>query len=205
MIFDYNEHINFGQYHGLSVKEIYQGTLHLDRRFLASYIDTILNHRNQEYIFKENELIERYDVNEKYIKIIGEVHDPDKPVSIDNRVVFGDIQDKLNSFICMHFDDNSLGVLLDIRKFNKTQSRPLQIGGDPEYLEWCERTVEGFQISADCKNKLEKLPVARLTGIHLLFIGHESYEFAPQYRVEKFKFKENILDIDLDLFNHTLK
>lgn len=190
MITDYNENINFGQYRKLSVKEIYQGTLNLNKSFLAAYLDQILNKQNHVAgIFKEKEFIERYEINENSISIIGEIHNEEKPKSVDNRVVFGNIQEILSSFINMHFNDNSLGILLDIRSFNKSQITPYQIGGDPEYLEWCEKTIDNFKLSLDCKNKLEQFPVARLTGVSLLYIGQESYEYAPLYQVEKFTFK----------------
>lgn len=190
MFNDYDKRMYFGQYKGLSIKEIYRGTLKIDKGLFKDYLDKILNDSNlDDGIFLEIELIEKFDITEGTIKIIGEIHDPGKPLTPANRIVFGNIQNNLVAYINKHFNDNFLGILQDIRKFNKSQTESLQIGADPEYLEWCERNVNDFQLSTNCKRELEKSPIARLKGVQVLYIGQETYEYVPQFSIEEYSFK----------------
>ncbi|MDA7762295.1 hypothetical protein N8927_03815 [Crocinitomicaceae bacterium] len=189
MFNDYYRHIGFGQYKDLTIKEIYQGTLGLNKDLLTKYLNEILNTPNQYFeIFPEGEFIEKFDVSDGFIKTIGDIHDPEKALSPSNRIVLGNIQSSLTNFINQHFNDNFLGILQDIRTFNKNQNKPLQIGADPEYIVWCERNVEGFQLSRECKRKLEVLPIARFKSIHVMYVGNETYEYTPHFIVESFKF-----------------
>ena len=189
MIEDLNQRINFGQYGGLSVKEIYQGTLNLDKDLIKNYLDKILNEPDDGYMNLSlyPELIERFDLTDGLIKIIGDIHDPEKTLSPANRIVLGNIQKGLSKYIDQHFDDNSLGTLLGIKTFNKTRNEPLQIGADPEYLGWWEREIDRFHLSNACKRELEKLLISRFRGIHVMYVGQETYEYAPQFVVETYK------------------
>lgn len=190
MIQNYDYKIHFGQYRGLSIKDIYQGSLHCDQIFLEDFLHYIFNISEDEYsFFLLKEFIDEFEIKDNKIRIIGGIDDPEKLLSDGNRIVFGNIQEKIESFINIHFDKSFLGILEDIRKFNKNQERPVKIGADPEYLEWCEKNVAGFQIHVNVKRELEKLPIARLKGIKILFIGNETYEYAPFYEIEKFTFK----------------
>ena len=60
MFNDYHQHIGFGQYKDLTIKEIYQGTLRLNKDLLTKYLNEILNTPNQYFeIFPEGEFIEK--------------------------------------------------------------------------------------------------------------------------------------------------
>jgi len=186
MINSVNKQLQFGQYRGLTVKEIYQGTLNIDRVLLRGYLDYILNKTgldSREY-FPELELIERFDVTENTITVVGEIYDPQQPHTYENRTILGNNEKVISTFINQHSNDNFLGVLEGLRTYNKLLNKPCPIGGDPEYLEWCERNVQGFQLSTNCRKELEKLSIARFVGFQLFYIGSETYEYAPKFSVE---------------------
>jgi hypothetical protein len=192
MIDSCNEVINFGQYKGLTIKEIYQGTLNINRKFLSNYLSHILNKGNKFLeLLPEKEFIERIEVTKKKIKIVGEIHNPDKTLSRENRVTFGNLQNQLSYYINSHFEDSFLGILENIQLFNKHQMKREVLGGDPKYLEWCEREIKGFKLDEDCKKELEKLQVAIFTGFQILNIKNDRYEYLPTFKVELFKFNIN--------------
>ena len=190
MIDNYNEKIDFGKYNGLSLKEIYQGTLNIDRHLLADFLNHILNSKDfQEWSHSEiKHLVERFDLSNGVIEVVGQIFNEEKSKSLDNKVVFGNQQNEIQSYIDKHFQGDFLGITVDIGKFNNINKQPLQIGGDPQYLKWCENNVPNFKIAESCKRKLEKFPVAKFIGIDILYIGNETYEYAPKFSIEKYKF-----------------
>ena len=191
-MYEIDDQLSFGQYSGLSIKEIYQGTLVPDRELLRDYLIHILDDGSDLMLYlEESEFIERFDLTTTEIIVIGEVFDPSKPLDRSNRVVLGNIQDVLTSFINFPFRPNSLGIRVDIKSFNKSQPIIKKIGGDPEYLVWCENNVSNFRLSQKCKDELETLPVARLTGIDVFYIGNETYEYTPKIMMDTFKFKNS--------------
>tara|TARA_R110002020_G_scaffold5087_2_gene21605 strand:+ start:1753 stop:2337 length:585 start_codon:yes stop_codon:yes gene_type:complete len=194
MINTYHHYLEFGQYKGLSVKQIFQGTLNINNDLLTNYLTKILNEQKTDFLkFKEMEFIERFEFVKGAFHVIGEIHNSEKRLTQDNRVRFGNIQTKLANFINLHFNDNYLGILQDLRSFNKMQSEILPIGADPEYLVWCEHNIDEFKISNECKTQLEKLPISRFIGIQIMFVGEETYEYYPQCIIEYFKFNNTNL------------
>lgn len=190
MIDNYNEQIDFGCYKGLSIKEIYQGTLNINRHLLADFLNHILNSEDFEKwaFFEAKVLIERFDLSNGVIEVIGQFDDPEKPEGPDNQIIFGDLENEIQSYINIHFQSDFLGVTVDIGRFNNFQKLPLQIGGDPKYLKWCETNVESFKLTEGCKRELEKFSIAKLIGIDILYTGNEAYEYAPKFSIEKYQF-----------------
>ena len=188
MEYNINDRLEFGKYSGLSVKEIYQGTLNIDRGLLQRYLKKILNEGDAHKRRIDFRLIDKFDVSLTEIKVVGEIHDHEKSVSVNNRVIRGNMQQEISTFINYHFADNFLGILENLESFNKLQDKPTVLGGDPEYLSWCEREVDDFKLSLECKKNLEKLSVARLVGVQVLYNGDESYNYTPSFEVQSFKF-----------------
>ena len=187
---DINDKLSFGQYCGLSIREIYQGTLVPDRELLRNYLMHILNDGSNFVVYlPEGEFISKFEVTKTEIHTIGEIFDPSKPLNDSNRVKLGNIQAGITSIVNLHFKETLRGIGVDIKSFNKSQDTIKSIGGDPEYLVWCENNVSNFQLSQKCKDELETLPVARLTGIDVLYIGSETYQYTPKIMIETFKFK----------------
>ncbi len=198
MIHEIDDRINFGQYRGLTIREIYQGTLNIDRTLITSYLIEIFNEKQSRYSYRfgNDYFVEFYVVDQNYIRTIGEILDPDEPESPENVCIIGDIKAELSYFInnnIIHhpYRAEFLDVEKDFRKFNKEQEIIKPIGADPEYLIWCEQTFDHFEISVTAKETLQKLPIARFTGIDLLYIGNETYEYSPRYSIEQFTFPEN--------------
>lgn len=182
MIYQLDEPIPFGKYNGYTIRQIYQGTLCIDRGLLSNYLNHILNAdlKAREFFGASMYFAEEFEVTESTIRTIGEIFDPEKPLSDSNRVHLGNIESDLSAFIGYHFQGSFLGVLDDIDAYMRNyKDQVVPIGEGPSYLEWCEANVDGFQLSKSCKELLEKMPMAYLRGINIMYIGNETYEYMP--------------------------
>lgn len=176
--FEAHTKLHFGQYKGLTVQQVYQGTLRIDDELLADYIRMILDGTSMEFNF-----IETIQVEIGRFRINGEIHDPEQPLSDANRVYNGNLEENLSHYINRFSHPNSLGILTTIQKFNSERKRPTVIGGDPEYLNWCERNIEGFRLTDHCKAYLQSLSVCRFERIDLVYLGDGWYEYSPCIKV----------------------
>ena len=148
--------------------------------------------------FLDIEFLESITVSEKCICINGELFNPELGFVEGNYIILGDLQKILEDFINYHFTDNSLGILDNLKNFRKiieTNYPDLQndfcafnFSGDLSYLLWSERNISHFQLDPKCKLELEALPVAKITGIKLLYIGNETYEYMPVFDTVNCKF-----------------
>ena len=92
--------ITFGQYRGLSIQETYQGTLNISKTLIANYLDEILNNPPEyEPGFFEMQLIERFEVTNQRIKIIGQIYDETKPLNDSNRVLFRNLEKEISGYV----------------------------------------------------------------------------------------------------------
>jgi hypothetical protein len=191
----------FGMYKGLTLQEVYQGTLTLNRRLLQAFLNKILNDIHP-YLPKSFhfEFIEKFVVTENTIEIIGTqefwetgIDARGNSIGKLDEVYLGNIQDILKQIISYHFNDNWLGVLETVPAFNALQAERKVIGGDPQYLLWCMKEVEGFHIHEKAMSELEKLPFCEFSGIDIMYKKHNSYEYTPIMNVRQSYFQE--LDI----------
>lgn len=190
-MYNINDRVTFGQYKGLKIQEIFQGTLNINRGLVASYLEEILNNEPEYPIgFEELELIERFDIDTQRIKIIGQIFNESKPLTESNRVVFGNLEKEISSYINCHWKDNNLGILTNIKKYAKENKTISPLGGDPEYLRWCEKNQSDFQLDKNTKSYLEKLTVCRFKGIDVVFKGMNEYEYREVIEFEEFKFNK---------------
>lgn len=185
MEYEINSTLNFGKYKGLTIQQIYQGTLKIDKFVVRDYLNSILNAENFRdwAFFDNNELIDRFDLSNNLIELIGEIADNELPKGKKNRVLFGNIEKDLTNFINQHFKPSFLGVLPDISSFNDKNNLPTIVGGSPEYLQWCEANIEDFSLSSKCKSSLNKIGFSKLIGFQLMYIGNEKYEYSPKFDV----------------------
>ena len=185
MIYELDTKLNFGQYKDLTVRQIYQGTLRLDKLLLRDYLNHILNSKefSKWAFFNESQFIESFDLSGEFIWIKGEIDNPELSYNKNNLIHFGNLEDKIQKYINQHFHPNFLGILPDIRKFNNIVNEPQIIGGDPQYLKWCERKNKNFNLSKNCKNKLSNLSYAKLKGINIMYIGKEMYDYGPDFKI----------------------
>jgi len=185
------ETITFGKYNGLKIQEIFQGSLNIDRKLLMNYLNEILNNKPQYAIgFAELELIEKFEIDNQIIKVIGQIADETKPLTEDNRVSLGNLEEKISRYINQFFRKNNLGVLKNIIDFSKEKKRITPLGGDPDYLIWCEKNISKFQLEESAKDKLENLKVCRFNGIYVLYKGKNEYEYREIIELEKFGFRK---------------
>lgn len=185
MVYELNTPLQFGRYKGLTIQEVFQGTLRIDKYLLRDYLNHILNadYFLEWAFFDASKLIVNFDLSDDLIRVIGDIDDPDLPDGPDNRLRFGNLEKELQTYINQHFNSTSYGVLTDFAKFNNDIKSPLQIGGDPQYLNWCGKKVEGFELSPDCERQLKKLSYAKLVGINILYVGDETYEYGPIFKI----------------------
>ena len=187
MTHELNTPLNFGKYKGLTIQEVYQGTLKIDKYLLRDYLNHILNaaYFLEWAFFDASTLIVNFDLSDDLVRVIGDIDDPDLPEGPNNRIRLGNLEKGLQTYINQHFNPTSLGVLTDFAQFNDSQKTPLQIGGDPQYLDWCRKKVGGFKLSPNCERQLKKLSYARLVGINILYVGNETYEYGPIFKIVK--------------------
>ncbi|WP_017730614.1 hypothetical protein [Nafulsella turpanensis] len=186
MIYQLDEPMRFGKYNGYTIRQIYQGTLCIDRGLLSNYLNHILNadKRGREFYGPSMYFAEEFEVTGSTIRTIGEIFDPEKPLSDSNRVHLGNIERDLSAFIECHFKGSFLGVLDDIDAYmRKYEDQGVPLGEGPSYLRWCESNVDGFQLSKSCKELLEKMPRTYLRGINIMYIGNETYEYMPDIEI----------------------
>lgn len=180
-----NDKVDFGKYKGLTIRQIYQGTLQIDKFLFRDYLNQILNSTEfyKRAFFEESEFIDRFDLTNNYILLIGEIHNHEMTKSINNRMTLGNLEKKISNYINQHFQPNFLGILPNIAEFNNINGFPNQIGGDPTYLNWCEKNIESFYLSEKCKLELSKLSYVKLKGINLIYIGKERYDYSPNFEI----------------------
>jgi hypothetical protein len=188
MIYEIDTELGFGRYRKLTIQEVYQATLQIDKYLIRDYLNHILNSKdfNKWAFFDESEFIEGFDLRNEKICVIGEIFNPEKPKGPQNQVCIGNIEKKLHTYINQHFQKNFLGILSDISRFNDIVKSPMPIGGAPDYLKWCEKNVDGFKLSVECKNSLSKMSYAKLVGLDIMYIGNETYEYIPKFEVMLF-------------------
>lgn len=180
----------FGQYFGLTIQQVYQGTFSIDKAFIVQYLDTVLNNWNNELeLLPEKELIRNFEITETNITIHGDIDDCDQPYSKENSCHFGNIQQILTTYLNNHFESNMRANLLSVKDFGKNWDYPIHIGADPEYITWCMRNVEDFIIDEKTIDFLSKLPIAKWIGFDLMYIGNETYNFRPKFEFTNFKMK----------------
>jgi len=188
MEYSINQKIDFGQYKGLTIKQIWQGTLNIDSTLLKDFLHYILTYpKFYEHYCIEFQFIEHCEVTEKHIKIVWEIDNPNKPLSDKNRMYLGNMQQKLENYINNHFENNWLGILKNIQSFNSEQDEIKVIGGDSDYLKWCLKTVDSFVLSKQCIKKLNETPTADLQGFKLLYTGGSIHEYTPYFNIHQNK------------------
>lgn len=187
------DRFTFGQYRGLQLQEVFQGTLNISKELIENFLDKILNNKpNYANGFFEIQLIEKFDLNNQKIKLIGQIADETKPLNQNNKLVFGNLEKELSFYVNSFFwKDNNLGILQNIKEYAKSKNIISPIGGDPEYIMWCENNIDEFQLNSKVKRDLEKLKVSRFKGISILYKGTDEYEYREKIEIESYKFCNN--------------
>ncbi len=184
MEYDLETKFNFGRYEGLTLREVYQGTLLIDRFLLRDYLHHILNHNdfNEHALFVNAREIERFDLANETIEVVSEGFITDAGI---DKFPLGNLEKELTNYINQHFNPNFLGILDDIGKFMKMNNLSFPIGGDPSYITWAQtKKVVPIILSEDTKNTLKELSVFKLQGIRVVYIGNETYQYAPLIEIE---------------------
>lgn len=181
--------ITFGQYNGLEIREIFQGRLNIDRDLTRDFLDEILNNKPEHVVgFPELQFIDRFEIDNQRINVVGQIFNETEPLTEHNRVFLRNLEQKIYNYINYFWNKNNLGILRNIIEFAKDKNRIAPLGGDPEYLIWCEKNISEFQLIKTEKEKLENLKVCRFMGINILYRGNNVYEYREIIKLEKFKF-----------------
>ena len=181
-----NDHFKFGQYKGLSLKEVYQGNSKIDKTLLKSYLDSCMKDNNVPKPIKS----EFFDllITEEEILIFPGIFNEEEPESLENAIYLGDLSQPLEQYFSYFFNKNWYGIVEHFEKFNHKRDTQV-IGGDPEYIEWCIRNVANFSVDKEIKSQLELFPVHRLRGIVVTKINNDRYRYNAEILTENFKFR----------------
>jgi hypothetical protein len=193
-----NSKFTFGKYEGLTLKEVYQGTLNPDKNVIQAFLNKILNTRykaletcklTDKFLF-----IDKFTVVNNFIYVDGGLDPYSLDEGIAESIEVPIIENEIKNYINTFFQPSWLGVLENLQDFNSKQIEKKNIGADPTYIEWCIKEVNSFIIHYSTMKELEKLSIAEIKGIEILWIDDNIYEYAPLIETRKFKFKEQLID-----------
>ena len=180
-----NDTFTFGQYKGLTLKEVYQGTDKIDKSFLSKYLSHCLKSKSvpRATFFEFCELL----VSENEIIVLPQIFNEEKPLIDNNVVCIGNISGEIENYFNNFFNKNMYGTIDSLEHFNDGQIKQI-LGGDPEYIQWCLSTVDNFEISDYTKDALEKLPVNRFLGISVSHASTDKYSYKLKTVTEYYEF-----------------
>lgn len=144
MKYNIDTDLDFGKYQGLTIREVYQGSLKINRHLIRDFLNHILNSKDfQEWtLFDASNFIEKFDLTDEFIRVNGEIANHELPEGPRNKMLLGNLEKDLGNYINQHFRPDFLGVLPDLGQFNNLNIIPLQIGGDPQYFKWCKKKMD---------------------------------------------------------------
>lgn len=176
----------FGQYHSLTLKEVYEGTDKIDRELIKNFLNKCLKDENVpkpvDFGFCDVFL------TKDEIKIIPQIFDEDKPESPDNVVFLGNLSKKLEHYFNEFFRENWYGIVENLMHFNKNCIERKVIGGDPKYIQWCRMNYNGFNLDIETISQLEVLEVNYLLGISVTETSTDRYSYNLIIQKEFYKF-----------------
>jgi len=177
----------FGQYKSLSLKDVYQGTLNINRELLRNFLINCLGDKNvpKPHIFDFLEI----QIGFEEINIDPNIFNEEKLESMQNTILIGNLAGDLQNYFNYFFSPNLRGITQSFERFNRSNLSTV-IGGNPEYLIWCSKEIQEFTLNSQTKDELEKLQVHRLKGISVeQREGYQnSYVYKPIIRTEYFQF-----------------
>ena len=188
---DINTPLIFGRYKGLTIREVFTGNKNIDKDLLSAYLVWRVEKGDVENV--DNEITSNlfnFEIDRNTIKLIPTLPDfnVDSTKSLESFFVSGDsLEAKLVNF---SLDAFCYDVYL------KPNDPKLVIGGVPEYIVWCIKTINRFFINPDQIEQLEADGVNRFVGINVLYTGEKTYEYTPKvihepYKISDWVIKEN--------------
>lgn len=186
---DINEVLVFGRYKGLSVREVFAGNENIDRDLLYAYLLWRVEKGDAENIGNEiTSNLFNFKIDRNTIQLFPTLPDFDNldaSKSLESYFISGDsLSAKLMN---LSLDSFCYDVYL------KPNDNKLVIGGVPEYIVWCIRTLKDFYINPDQIETLESDGVNRFLGINVHYTGNNTYEYSPKVIHEPFKFSELVI------------
>lgn len=139
---DIEKRMTFGRYKGLTLQSVFSGTQDIDRNLLAAYL---------RYRLSQGDI---YDVDDEItVNMFNFVIDPTTLILQPTLTDFkGDASKRLEGFFRSGDSLGSKLINVSLDKFcydiyGKNYDPPLNIGGVPEYIEWCIKTIDKFFIN----------------------------------------------------------
>lgn len=186
MGFRANDLISFGQYSGLTIQQIYQGSPSPSREASLNYLASIIDDLPEVV----NVIDPSFD-DIRSCSIIGNfLHC--KPVWAEpefakSKEVNADVSDILTAIVSYFFKPDFRGTVESFASYCSRNELITPTSGNPEYLKWLIRE-ELIEMDQSDKNYLMELPVARIKGFNFFNLGNHLYDFYPEVLVERFSF-----------------
>ena len=185
-----DDHFYFGKYKGLTLREVYQGSEHVDRELLKAYIIHKIETPNLQDMIAE---FMTYEVSDTLLRVKCDLFDDEDSLNED----LAHTIEKLFRDTITWTDDQIGNLSIDnfnTKRASQRNSIPIVGGGHPEYIDWCIRSVDEFNVNPDAIVELQSLTVFRLLGIKITRKLEDIYEYGPKVGHEKFSFSERVLE-----------
>lgn len=197
-----NDIFLFGQYKGLSLQDVYQGTLNIDRTFVKQYVEHMLLSDSQFEFFCNHfchkncalyHIIDYFEITKTTIKVFWINSEPWNSLSND-RIEIGNIEEFFEKYLSIgiihgHFLGFGFDSAIDI---NKENVEKCTIGADPSYIVWCINELDHFFVDPNDLELMEKFKVTYLNGINVTYKGDSLYEYSPSTTRGNFSFTDEI-------------
>ncbi|WP_114783485.1 hypothetical protein [Botryobacter ruber] len=205
------EKFAFGKYKGLSLIDVYKGTLNIDRQLLRDYLNFLLNTDDVRFRFENNfdsqcfQLADKFEVNDYEIQALTfyETRTNDEGVPYGEFGELGNnIKPPLEQYIsiCNSRIGYEIGGFVSLAEFSKSYHTRYLVGADPGYLFWCIKNIDNFFLSANNIDLLEKLEISIFKGIRVfrknMVLSGGIYEYCPDMEIKYFSFPEKIKELN---------
>lgn len=186
----------FGQYKGLTLKEVYQGTINLNKDLVKEYLiytaaseleilNSVITVVDVTSLFTGNSKISTpepvnmkqkdmrgYKNKEHLVEIMNfEIEDTYlKAVAIHSNIVQKDWVESIEKLFSNK--DNLSPQYMSLKNFNiqiySSSKEKIEIAeGDPQYIEWCIKNIERFYVDIEDMIELQELDVYKFIGIEV--------------------------------------
>lgn len=177
---DLNDTFNFGQYKGLSLVQVYQGTKSINSDLIVDFLGYCTKFPAYNISLPQQFEFCDVEIGDGKLKIQPQIFDETKPLTPNNVVHLGNVSTELDRYFNHYFDIDYTSHIYTLIKFNSLHVRNA-LGGDPAYIEWCHRESI-IQIGQNTKIELERLIVNQLIGITFNSVILNEYTFTLDFK-----------------------
>lgn len=196
---DLEDKFKFGQYKGIKLIEVFQGSTSINIDLLTLYlkqlsdIPSIYKNNEDNSLFRE---FSNFKFNKDEISInfdIDELNELNANWSCEIEKYF-----KETNFQILRLFTNSLTLNNIILKNNKDTN--ISIIGDPYYIEWCIKNIKNFYINPSQINELNNIHFHIFNGISVSHKINNVYCFKPIYYSMPFYFSNKLINLNFEKY-----